>query len=146
MINKKSLILVLMICGALVMSPSFAKKSKKDFFVIDGTKYVSNPQAVGNTSVVGSDQAIIQLKSFSEEVSSAIIFDLSAGDDFSSFKKGTKIDILNEISDIPDDFDEDFEFPDEAVLLFSHNFLEGNEAVAYSNDAVSYTHLRAHET
>ena len=131
MIFKKLFILALL--NILVFNSAFAQ-SKKDVFVIDGRKYTANPKASDNTSLIGTDQAIIQISSDSDDVSSAIIFDLSAGEDFSAFKKGTKINILNEVSEIPDEIDEDFVFPDEAVLIFSHNFLDNNEAVGYSND------------
>ena len=113
-----------------------AKKAQKDFFKIDGQKYVTNQRVKETTSLVDDSQALVQMKYSSKNISSAVIFDLAAAEDFTTYKKGTQINVINELAE--EDFDEeDFDFKDEAVLVFSHNFLEGNEAVAYDNDESS---------
>ncbi len=131
---RNTLLLVTSLMLVLI-SPSFAKE-KKDFIVIDGTKYIVSPKAKDSTVLDGDSSAIIQLKANSTEVGSAVIFYLSAGEDFTTFKKGLSVDILNESLEI-DESEDDFDFVNEAVIDLNHTFLDGETAVTYSNDESS---------
>lgn len=134
---KKFLVLFF---ALVLLSNTALAKAVKDFYVIDGKKYVAD-SVLKNTTNLGIDRALIILtRSADKDVATNITIDLGAAESFQDFYKGLKIDIQSSTANLDDSgSEEDLGFKDEALVFFYHakaNAVD-DTATTYTNDSES---------